>query len=88
MAEAQSSPYCDQPLTAIIVATLLSIHAGGNPEPLIIVGVVAAYVATLAIKRRWPEPTPAPAPESAPAPVNGGDQPAVHTPAPAKSGQV
>ena len=78
-----------QPLTAIIVATLLSSHAGGNPEPLIIVGVVAAYVATLAIKRRWPEPTPAPAPESAPAPVNGEkSEPAVHTPAPAKSGQV
>ncbi len=56
-----------QPLSAVIVATLLTTHAGGNVEPLIIVGVVVAYVATLMIRRRWPEP--ASASESAPAPV-------------------
>jgi H+/Cl- antiporter ClcA len=35
------------PLSAVVIATLLSEKAGAGVEPLIIVGVVAAYVATL-----------------------------------------
>ena len=39
------------PLSAVVVATLLTIHAGGNVEPLIIVGVVVSYMITLVIAR-------------------------------------
>jgi H+/Cl- antiporter ClcA len=65
------------PLTGVVVATLLCTHgAGAGVEPLIIVGVVVAYVVTLALSRRakgsspdQPEPTPAPAREPGPQPV-------------------
>ena len=39
------------PLSAVVVATLLTVRAGSNVEPLIIVGVVVAYMVTLLIKR-------------------------------------
>ena len=39
------------PLSAVVLATLLTISAGGGLQPLIIVGVVVAYVATLRLER-------------------------------------
>jgi len=39
------------PLSAIVVATVLSSSAGPGVEPLVIVGVVVAYLATLALAR-------------------------------------
>jgi H+/Cl- antiporter ClcA len=39
------------PLSAIVVATVLSSSAGPGVEPLVIVGVVVAYIATLALAR-------------------------------------
>ena len=51
------------PLSAVTLATLLTVHAGSNVEPLIIVAVVASYVITLVITRS-PAPTSAPAPDS------------------------
>jgi H+/Cl- antiporter ClcA len=40
------------PLSAIVLATVLTIHAGTADEPLIIVGVVVAYIVTLALSKR------------------------------------
>ena len=40
------------PLSAIIVASVLCASAGAGAGPLIIVGVVVAYLATLAIEGR------------------------------------
>jgi H+/Cl- antiporter ClcA len=37
------------PLSAVVLATLLTAHSGTGDEPLIIVGVVVAYIATLVI---------------------------------------
>ena len=51
------------PLSAVVLATLLTSHAGPKVEPLIIVGVVVAYVVTLVITRP-PAPTSAPAADS------------------------
>lgn len=48
------------PLSAVVLATLLTVKAGTGEEPLIIVGVVVAYLATLSISARF-SPTPAPA---------------------------
>jgi len=39
------------PLSAIVIATVLSTSAGPGVEPLVIVGVVVAYLATLALAR-------------------------------------
>ncbi len=39
------------PLSAVVVATILTTKAGANLEPLIIVGVVVSYVVTLALSR-------------------------------------
>jgi H+/Cl- antiporter ClcA len=44
------------PLSAVVLATLLTSHAGSNLEPLIIVGVVVSYILTLLLSR-----SPAPA---------------------------
>jgi hypothetical protein len=68
------------PLTGVVVATLLCTHgAGVGVEPLIIVGVVVAYVTTLLLSRppkdlstaaqRAPSPPPTPGPEPEPEPV-------------------
>ena len=40
------------PLFAIALATLLTVQAGTGDEPLIIVGVVVAYLVTLVLSRR------------------------------------
>ena len=63
------------PLSAVVLATLLTSSAGPKVEPLIIVGVVVAYVVTLvdatpadARLRRHQHPQSAPAPASATAP--------------------
>jgi len=55
------------PLSAVVLATLLTSHAGSNVEPLIIVGVVVAYIITLLISRS-PEHAPVATPQSAPTP--------------------
>jgi H+/Cl- antiporter ClcA len=44
------------PLSGVVLATLLTVHAGTGDEPLIIVGVVAAYLATIALSTK---PSPA-----------------------------
>jgi H+/Cl- antiporter ClcA len=56
------------PLSAVVLATLLTSHAGSNVEPLIIVGVVVAYIMTLLLSRS-PKPAPAAAARSAPTPA-------------------
>ena len=56
------------PLSAVIVATLLTSRAGVNVEPLIIVGVAVAYVTTVAIARSLAQASPA-EPRSEPAPA-------------------
>ena len=60
------------PLSAVVIATLLTTHAGSNIEPLIIVGVVVAYITTLLLARSSAPatdtsaaPPPAPTPELA-----------------------
>ena len=55
------------PLSAVVLATLLTSHAGPKAEPLIIVGVVVAYVVTLVITRP-PAPAAAPVPNPAATP--------------------
>jgi H+/Cl- antiporter ClcA len=44
------------PLTAVVVATVLTANSGVGAEPLVIVGVVVAYVVTLLLSRRSSEP--------------------------------
>lgn len=67
------------PLSAIVLATLLTAQAGTGDEPLIIVGVVVAFIVTLALsKRPQTQPGPAPAPPAAPdtpapVPATAGD---------------
>lgn len=55
------------PLSAVVLATLLTSHAGSNVEPLIIVGVVVAYIITLLLSRPTAPPPPE-APRPAPTP--------------------
>jgi hypothetical protein len=59
------SPCCGYQ-SAVVLATLLTSHAGSNVEPLIIVGVVVAYIITLLLSRS-PKPAPAATPRPAPA---------------------
>jgi hypothetical protein len=40
------------PLASVVLATLLTAHTGAGAEPLIIVGVVVAYLTTIALHRR------------------------------------
>ena len=47
------------PLTAVVTASVLTAHSGTGAEPLVIVGVVVAYVVTLLLSRRANNPTPA-----------------------------
>lgn len=56
------------PLTAVILATLLTSRSGSGAEPLIIVGVVVAYMATVGLGRAFDPSTEDPVPEGAPAP--------------------
>jgi H+/Cl- antiporter ClcA len=55
------------PLSAVVLAALLTSQTGLGASPLIIVGVVVAYIVTDALSPRAPAPTPAPAPAPAPA---------------------
>jgi len=64
------------PLSAIVIASVLSTSAGPGPEPLVIVAVVVAYLATLALSRSRAsvsvaEPT-SPTPEVSPATAAAG----------------
>ena len=59
------------PLASVLLATLLTTKAGGAVEPLIVVGVVVAYVVTLALSRAVPLATPSGA-QSATADSRGG----------------
>ena len=52
------------PLSAVVLATLLTSHAGPKVEPLIIVGVVVSYIVTL-VMTRPSAPAPAPVPNPA-----------------------
>ena len=70
------------PLSAVVLATLMTIKGGTGDEPLIIVGVVVAYLATLAISRLAPH---TPAPEQGPAAATRG--PGATAAAPADAGQ-
>jgi H+/Cl- antiporter ClcA len=40
------------PLSAVVIATLLTVHASDRVEPLIIVGVVVSYMVTLLVSKR------------------------------------
>jgi H+/Cl- antiporter ClcA len=62
------------PLSAVVLATLLTPSAGGSVEPLIIVGVVVAYVVTLLISRERAETASSPASEPSP-PAAAGPAP-------------
>ena len=54
------SPPCFRlPLTAVVTASVLTAHSGAGAEPLVIVGVVVAYVVTLLLSRRAADPAPA-----------------------------
>ena len=62
------------PLAAVVLATLLTSHAGPKVEPLIIVGVIVAYVVTLVMARPSASASAsaadsAPASQSAPVPA-------------------
>lgn len=46
------------PLPAIVLATLLTSPAGTGQEPLIIVGVVPAYLVALVMSPTSPRPSP------------------------------
>jgi hypothetical protein len=56
------------PLSAVVIATLLTTHAGNNIEPLIIVGTVVAYITTLLMSRPPKAPT-----EAAPQPASAAE---------------
>jgi H+/Cl- antiporter ClcA len=47
------------PLTAVVIATVLTAKTGAGAEPLIIVGTVVAYVVTLLLSSRSNDSTPA-----------------------------
>jgi hypothetical protein len=47
------------PLSAVVIATALTVSAGLSVDPLIIVGVVVAYLATLGLEGRLGRDAPA-----------------------------
>jgi H+/Cl- antiporter ClcA len=55
------------PLSAVVLAALLTSTTGLGASPLIIVGVVVAYIVTEAVSPRAPAPSPAPTPAREPA---------------------
>ncbi len=70
------------PLSAVVLATLLTAKSGVGDEPLIVVGVVVAYIAALATSALMPVPGAARPAAAQGAPVSPGDDP-VPTPTPA-----
>jgi chloride channel protein, CIC family len=70
------------PLSAILIATFLTASGGTGDEPLIIVGVVVAYLVTL-LASQWLPDKGAQANSADPAP---GEAPALATPAPTTAG--
>lgn len=60
------------PLSAVVLATVLTSPAGSNVEPLIIVGVTVAFIVSLRLA-----PSPAPAAETAAEPAPQPGEPAV-----------
>ena len=67
------------PLSSVAVATLLTANAGAGDEPLIIVGVVIAYLVTLLLSTAREEPASSDAATGAPAqPPVGRSAPAVN----------
>jgi H+/Cl- antiporter ClcA len=60
------------PLTAVILGVLLTSQSGAGTEPLIIVGVVVAYFATVALGRAFGSPVDDAEAAEAPAPASEG----------------
>jgi H+/Cl- antiporter ClcA len=69
------------PLSAVVLATLLSSHAGTGDEPLIIVGVVVAYIVTLVLSALVPATASEAEPAAAPAEAPDAGAPAPAAPA-------
>ena len=65
------------PLSAVVLATLLTSKSGLADSPLIIVGVIVAYLTTMALSKRLEAAAAAAAAEAAGAPVT----PSAETPA-------
>jgi hypothetical protein len=65
------------PLSAVVVATLLTGNAGAGVTPLVIIGVVVAYLATLGLSALQPAP-------AATAPAAEAEAAGVSAPAPAR----
>jgi len=47
------------PLTGVVLAVVLTLSAGAGASPLIIIGVIVAYLTTLALSRAFPSAEPA-----------------------------
>jgi H+/Cl- antiporter ClcA len=65
------------PLSAIVLATVLTSGGGSGQEPLIIVAVVVAYLVTLVLSRAAPAASPAPDSEAAVSHPSDSDEPAL-----------
>ncbi len=65
------------PLSAVVISTLLTAKSGTGDEPLIIVGVVVAFVVTLALSALTEgDKEPAPTPSAPPAGASPAEPPA------------
>jgi chloride channel protein, CIC family len=63
------------PLSAVVLATVLTAPAGSNVEPLIIVGVIVAYIVSLVLSRPpAPKAATAARPAAAPEPASSSTQ--------------
>jgi H+/Cl- antiporter ClcA len=65
------------PLSAVVLATVLTSTAGSGQEPLIIVAVVVAYLVTLLLTRAAPAASPVPDSDAAVSHPPAGDEPAL-----------
>jgi hypothetical protein len=66
------------PLSAVVLATLLTVKSGTGDEPLIIVGVVVAYLVTLLLS---PKPSASTAPAASDVTAEPAQPPAPAAPA-------
>jgi hypothetical protein len=64
------------PLAAVVLSTLLVSQGGAGAGPLIIVGVVVAYLATMALDRAFGSGSPGPRIGQPDSPVGAGESPA------------